>query len=133
MTSLQAVLVVVFAIWLAYYLMIMSNQMESVVTKKLNTSYDYIVIGAGSAGSVVASRLSEDPENTVLLLEAGGDYTENPVYHIPLNIPIHLNVRKGVRSSTSLEFLGVAKDRKNLHIGVDSFVTKINIENKVAK
>lgn len=45
--------------------------------------YDYIVVGAGSSGCVMASRLSEDPNKRVLLLEAGTK-DSNPWIHVPI-------------------------------------------------
>ena len=44
--------------------------------------FDYIIVGAGSAGCVLANRLTEMPDVSVLLLEAGGNDT-NPFIHIP--------------------------------------------------
>ena len=46
-------------------------------------TYDYIVVGAGSAGCVLANRLSRDPKNRVLVVEAGG--RDNWIwFHIPV-------------------------------------------------
>ena len=55
----------------------------STSTTDMETSYDYIVIGGGTSGLTVASRLSEDSAIKVLVLEAGGNHLTDPRVVIP--------------------------------------------------
>lgn len=57
------------------------NRLQTLSMEKLLAQYDYVIIGGGSAGAVLASRLSEDENCTILLLEAGVD--EIPLSDIP--------------------------------------------------
>jgi choline dehydrogenase len=52
----------------------------------VSEGFDYVVVGAGSAGCALAARLSEDPDVRVALLEAGGEDTQ-PEIHVPAAFP----------------------------------------------
>jgi choline dehydrogenase len=52
----------------------------------VSEAFDYVIVGAGSAGCVLAARLSEDPDVRVAVLEAGGEDTQ-PEIHVPAAFP----------------------------------------------
>lgn len=83
MALLNRSLLVLFTALLTYQVIKYCQNDVHLPTRNLNLTYDYIVVGGGSAGSIVASRLAEDPTVSVLILESGSDFRDNADFYEP--------------------------------------------------
>ncbi len=80
----------------------------------MRTAYDYVIVGAGSAGCVLASRLSENPRNEILLIEAGPD-DNHPLIAMPVGVGKILGAAArgtGRKSYASLYSISPGANRK---------------------
>ncbi|HKS20140.1 MAG TPA: choline dehydrogenase [Bradyrhizobium sp.] len=66
--------------------------MRDTGTPEQTDTFDYVIVGAGSAGCVLANRLSEDPSVSVCLIEAGGR-DRSPLIHVPLGVSLLMHHR----------------------------------------
>jgi choline dehydrogenase-like flavoprotein len=84
------------AVLAAYRLLGMSEWLTEIIKKDLQPSYDYVIVGGGTSGGVLAYRLSEDANKTILVIEAGGHPNVENV-----DVPIFADT---VRSSGQLDW-----------------------------